>query len=407
MKNGIIALLLLFTAIACKDMPKPILEQGIWRGTMRVKDNNELPFTFKLAQMGDGAYHVESYNADEVLKIDEIQVTGDSITIQMPVFEGYIKAAFTPTTMSGHFIIESLDRSVPFHATFGDTERFRVEREADVDVAGIWETEFAPNTLESYMGKGIFTQNKNRVKGTFRTGTGDYRYLDGVVDGDSLKLSTFDGSHVYLFKAKVTDSTLNGTFYSGNHYKVPFVSRRNEVFELPDEDSLTYLREGYDKLSFSFPGTDGEMVSLEDERFKDKVVIVQIMGSWCPNCLDETKFLVEYLEGHKSKDLEIVALSFEYAKTEEGAFGAIARLRDRIGVPYPILLAQYGSSNKALAQEKLPMLNHILSYPTTIYLDKQGNVRKIHTGFNGPATGEKYNEFKKEFDRFIKQLERE
>lgn len=71
---------------------------------------------------------------------------------------------------------------------------------------------------------------------------------------------------------------------------------------------------------------------------------------------------------------------------------------------YPILLAQFGSSDKALAQEKLPMLNHILSYPTSIFIDRKGNVRKIHTGFNGPATGEKFIEFQKEFDGFVKQL---
>ncbi len=73
-------------------------------------------------------------------------------------------------------------------------------------------------------------------------------------------------------------------------------------------------------------------------------------------------------------------------------------------MPYPILLAQYGTSNKQKANEKLPMLNHILSYPTTIYIDKAGEVRKIHTGFNGPATGEKFVEFKEEFNKTIKAL---
>ena len=309
--------------------------------------------------------------------------------------------------IDGQFIKEDLDRIVPFKAIYGIEERFRKSRPSTLEVSGIWETEFSPGTEDSYMAKGIFKQSGDKVKGTFRTTTGDYRYLDGVVSGDSLKVSAFDGAHAFLFTAKVTDSTLNGTFYSGNHFKEPFSAHRNGDFELPDADSLTFLKTGYEKLTFSFPDIEGNMISLEDERFRNKVVLVQIMGTWCPNCLDETKFYVDFLKNNPDKDLEIVALSFEYAKTEVGALRAITRLKERIGLEYPILLAQFGTSDKKQAQEKLPMLNHILSYPTTIYIDKKGAVRKIHTGFNGPATGEKHQEFKKEFDEFVELLLKE
>ena len=307
----------------------------------------------------------------------------------------------------GKFIKESLERIVPFKATFGKEERFSAKNKPQVNVSGIWEAEFSPNTEDSYLGKGIFTQKGNKVTGTFRTTTGDYRYLDGIMDGDIMKVSAFDGAHAFLFTAKVTDSSLRGTFYSGNHFQEPFIAKRNESFELPDADSLTYLKKGYDKLAFSFPDINGTLISLEDDRFKNKAVIVQIMGTWCPNCLDESKFLVNYLKENTKLDIEVVALAFEYAKTEEGAIESINRLKTAIGVDYPILLAQFGTSNKSKAQEKLPMLNHVLSYPTTIFIDKIGDVRKIHTGFNGPATGEKYEVFKEEFDGFVKALANE
>ena len=100
-------------------------------------------------------------------------------------------------------------------------------------------------------------------------------------------------------------------------------------------------------------------------------------------------------------------MAFEYAKTEASAFKSINRLIDNAGIEYPILLAQFGSSDKAAAQEKLPMLNHVLSYPTTIFIDKTSKVRKIHTGFNGPATGMKYVEFKNEFESFVSELVKE
>lgn len=392
---------------SCKDAETPSLKEGIWLGEMKLMDNQTLPFNFEISKTAEGNYVMESYNADEVLFIDEISTNKDSIMIKMPAFEGYISGVFSDSEIVGDFIQESMDRSVSFKATYGIEKRFDVRASSEHNVSGVWETEFSPNTADSYIGKGMFTQNNDRVVGTFRTTTGDYRFLEGVMDGDSLKLSTFDGAHVFLFKAKVTDSTLNGTFYSGKHFKEPFTAQRNASYELPDEDSLTFIKEGFEKLSFAFPDAEGNIVSLDDSLFNDKVVIVQIMGTWCPNCLDETKYLVNFLKEQEKEDLQVVALSFEYAKTEEAAFKAINRLKERIGINYPVLLAQYGSSDKDLAQEKLPMLNHILSYPTTIFLDKTGEVRKISTGFNGPATGEKYHEFDKDFREFVGSLLKE
>lgn len=129
------------------------------------------------------------------------------------------------------------------------------------------------------------------------------------------------------------------------------------------------------------------------------------MGTWCPNCLDESKFYVNYLKENSNSNVKVIGLAFEVAKTKEAAFKRMKRLKDRIGIEYPLLLADFGNiADKAMAQSKLPMLNHILSYPTTIFLDKKGTVRKIHTGFNGPATGKKYDEFKIEFNQFMNLL---
>lgn len=395
---------LLLTLWTCKREQGPELAQGVWLGKMELSENQELPFNFTLTHDPELGYLIKVQNAKEEIVVDEIEIHGDSLHIRMPVFEGYFTGTFSPREMQGKFVEESKGRSVDFTAVHGQTRRFGVESDARVNISGIWETYFNINSENEYAAKGIFMQNGNQVEGTFRTKTGDYRYLEGVVSGDSLKLSTFDGSHLYLFMARVNDSILEGKFYSGNHWVEEFMAARNEGFELPEADSLTFLRKGYDRFDFSFPDLDGKKVSLQDPRFKGKVVLVQIMGTWCPNCLDETRFYVEFLESHPDLDLELVALAFEYAKTPEKAFEAIARLKDRAHVPYPVLLAQYGTSNKQKANEKLPMLNHILSYPTTIYIDKMGEVRKIHTGFNGPATGEKYEEFKRRFARTIMEL---
>ncbi|WP_418500853.1 peroxiredoxin family protein [Flagellimonas sp.] len=391
---------------SCKKEEKKELALGDWLAKIEVSESQKLPFNFTMGKGTDG-YIMKIHNAEEEIVVDEIELDGDSIRIQMPIFEGYFTGTFSEKEMEGKFIEESKEREVFFTAVHGQKERFEVKENAKVNISGIWETYFDVNTPNEYPAKGIFMQNGNKVKGTFRTKTGDYRYLDGVVTGDSLKISAFDGSHVYLFMAQVSDSTLDGKFYSGNHAVQEFMAARNEGFELPEADSLTFLRKGYDKFDFSFPNSEGKMVSLKDPRFKDKVVLVQIMGSWCPNCLDETRFYVEFLKNNPDLNIELVALAFEYAKTEEKAFEAIGRLQERAEVPYPILLAQYGTSNKQKANEKLPMLNHILSYPTTIYIDKKGEVSKIHTGFNGPATGEKYEQFKEQFAETVRELANE
>lgn len=395
-------LLLGLLLLSCKSETKTpeTLSKGIYRAELKVSADEVLPFLFEVTSQNT----LKVFNAEEVIDIDEIEYRNDSVFIKFPVYEGYLAGVIDNGMVRGSYIKESLDRVVPFTAS-QKAQRFDAANEASENVSGEWEAVFSPDhETDRYIAKGIFKQENNIVTGTFRTTTGDYRFLEGVMDGNQMKLSAFDGAHAFLFTATVTDSTLQGQFYSGNHWKEPFMAKRNDNYELPDANTLTYLKEGYDKIKFSFPDENANLVSLDDERFKDKVVLIQIMGTWCPNCLDESKFYSKFYQENKDKPIEIVALAFEYAKTQDQAFNNIKRLKERTGIEYPILLAQIGSSSKSKANEKLPMLNHVLSYPTTIYIDKKGTVRKIHTGFNGPATGDKYTAFKSEFNAFIGSL---
>lgn len=395
-------LLIINLCVSCVKEPAITLQEGVWRAELQVTETEVLPFNFEVTS----PEALKIFNADEVIMVTDLDYNSDTIIFKAPVFEGYIKAVLKDNTLKGSFIKESLDRIVPFSAEYGVEERFNIKTtDVNSDVTGVWETVFSPDDTEDrYIAKGIFSQEGNTVTGTFRTTTGDYRFLEGIVEGNTMKLSTFDGAHAFLFTAELTDSTMNGMFYSGNHWQEPFTAKRNATYELPDANTLTYLNEGYERLAFNFPDAEGQMVSLEDDRFKNKVVVVQVMGTWCPNCLDESRFYSEFYDNNAEKDIEFVALAFEYAKTEEKAFKSIQRLKDDVGIQYPILLAQYGTSSKTKAQEKLPMLNHVLSYPTSIFIDKEGKVRKIHTGFNGPATGDKYIEFKNEFNTFVEAL---
>lgn len=392
----------MYLLFSCNNKVTTKLKPGDYRAVLKVQDTKELPFNFKV--VNDSLLQI--YNGEEMIPVDEITYYKDSIKINFQVYEGYIAGTFVNGEITNaNYIKESLDRVVPVAFTNNESQRFLNVKTPTQDVSGIWEMTFTEDNGSTFTGKGIFNQVNKTVTGTIRTATGDYRYLEGVMDGNMLKLSVFDGAHAFLFTATVNNDVVSkGTFYSGNHYKAEFVAKKNPEFTLPNEESLTFLKEGYDTLEFSFPDLDGNIISLTDEQFQDEVVVVQIMGSWCPNCLDESKYYAEYFKNNPNKDLEFIALAFEYAKTPEKALKSLKRLKDRIGIEYPILLAQYGTSDKKQAQEKLPMLNHVLSYPTTIFIDKKGQVRKIHTGFNGPATGDKYITFKKDFESFVTTL---
>lgn len=193
-----------------------------------------------------------------------------------------------------------------------------------------------------------------------------------------------------------------GWFSSSLLYKESWEAIKDEKAELPDADSLTFLNEGFSSFDFSFPNTKNELISLSDENYKDKIVLVQILGSWCPNCMDESRFLSKWLKENPESGVEIIGLAFEKSIDPDFAFPKIDKMRKRFGMNYEVLLA--GTNEKEDAGKALPMLDEIRSFPTTIYLDKNHKVRKIHTGFSGPGTGEYYAKFAEDFDRFMKLL---
>ncbi len=165
------------------------------------------------------------------------------------------------------------------------------------------------------------------------------------------------------------------------------------------------MKEGKGKpFSFSFPHPDGGELSLNDKKFEGKAKIIQILGTWCPNCADETEFLANYFQRNPHNDIAIIGLAFEKHELEGKAFSAINTFKKRFGIDYDVLWA--GSYKKKEAAKSLPMLNAVISYPTMIFLNKKNEVVKIHTGFNGPATSE-FNEFVEEFSENLELITKE
>ncbi|NNF02304.1 MAG: TlpA family protein disulfide reductase [Bacteroidia bacterium] len=378
---------------------------GLWRAVLLIP-GDEIPFALDIVTE-EKQYIVYIINADEKIRISEVEIVGDSMFLSLPVFNSEIRVKVGKGIMEGDFIDHSRSKNkrIPIKAALDVKERFpeTSPKKADQNFNGRYKVVFSPNTDDEYLAIGIFEQEGSVVHGTFLTSTGDYRFLEGIADGDSLKLSCFDGAHAFLFKAKKEKGEIHGSFRSGVHWQEPWIATPNNNYELPDPFTLTYIKDGYSGLAFRFPDLDGDTVSLNDARFENKVTVVQILGSWCPNCMDESRFLSDF--NKKNPDIEIVGLAFERSGDFSIAAKGLKRMCDQLEIQYPILVA--GRASKRLAAEALPMLNQVLSFPTTIFVDKLGNVRKIHTGFLGPATGHYYDEFVQEFNSYIDQLRKE
>ncbi|GJM34601.1 MAG: hypothetical protein DHS20C18_36020 [Saprospiraceae bacterium] len=374
--------------------------------------SGELPFNFEVIYRDDESFYIEIINGEERIKVEDItmgldkRMAKDTITIDFPVFESYIQGVYSVDVIQGEWVVTNRgeDYRIPFIAKYGVDYRFTpLQKEPLMDVSGRWEVTFEANSEEeAYKAIGEFNQEGNELRGTFMTETGDYRFLEGTIQENKLYLSAFDASHAFLFEAKINeDSTMIGSFRSGNHYKAIWTAKRNPNFELRDPDQLTYLKEGFETIDFTFENPEGGVVSLSDPAYQDKVKLVQLLGTWCPNCRDETQFLVNYLKENKPSDLAVIALAYERHKDAEKSKNAIRKYRQRMGVDYPVLYA--GNYNKEVAAKTLPMLNKIISYPTLIFIDKKNKVRRIHTGFNGPATSG-YKDFVKTFEETVKTL---
>jgi len=372
---------------------------GIWLGTLSLP-GEKLPFNFTLENKNDKILMI-IHNAEERIVCNEVIEFNDSLFIQLPIFDSEFRVKVSENKMCGTWINHGRKGSpeIPFSAEFNIPFRFQPTKKPAVNINGRWEVWFDAGTPDSSLAIGVFNQFKEKVTGTFLTETGDHRYLEGIVNGDSLMLSVFDGSHCWLYKSQISNEMMNGMQWSGLTYKGVWKAKRNNEIQLRDPEAITHV---HDPFAFTLPDLDSNLISLSDARFKDKVVVVQIMGSWCPNCMDETAFLSEYYQKHHDEGLEVIGLAFERFPEFYKARANVLRAANRLNVNYPLLIA--GISGKENVIKTLPQLQDFISFPTTIVMDRKGKVQYIHAGFSGPATGKIYENYIDAFDIRIRKL---
>jgi len=399
---------LLLTAIAYSCGSKTtqeiekLPEAGVYQGTLDIQGN---PLIFRFEIKHKPLTFILD-NIDESFKIEDFTLTEDSLVVPLHIFDTQLKAAYKQGRFEGHWIKNYAD---------GYEIAFSAQKE-EVLSAGSEGTMATPSTLaskyrvyfeseieDSTVAVAEFEQNGNMIKGTFLTETGDYRFLNGTIKGNQLKLSTFDGEHAFVFAGEVDDAgMIHGHFASGKTWHEQWWAHPDMEVQLADASTITYLKNGAKTLHFEGKALDGTSENLDDDMLNGKPFILQIMGTWCPNCMDETKFLSQWHTLNPDIGVELVSLAFERKDNYQYAKERLTLLRDRFNVGYPLLFG--GGYDKELATKKLPELSAVVAYPTLVFYNSNHEVTHIHTGFTGPGTGVHFERWKLDFEKRVAEI---
>lgn len=403
MKFAAIGAFILITGInSLYAQQKVALRPGVYKAHLQLNSTTNLPVRLSVEKEEKSVILVVK-NAEERIELRPSKKIGDTLLFPFPNFDSELRVVATKKRhLKGYWVNynKAGNYRIPFEAhSNGHAES---TAETTTDISGKWEAYFSPKTPDQETAVGLFKQTGNAVTGTFLTETGDYRFLEGKVEGASFYVSCFDGSHAFLICGNLENGTINGNFYSGKHYQTTWTAKRNEAFELANPDSLTYLKDEEADVHFSLQDLTGQTYSFPNQQVNDKVVIIQIMGTWCPNCMDETKFYKELYADYHDKGLEIISVGYEAAETFEEQASKIKRLQEKHKLEFTFLVG--GKANKGKASEDFAMLNEVISFPTTIFIGRDGKVKRIHTGFNGPGTGNYYTEYVEKTRALIESL---
>ncbi len=395
-KNILHTLLIVLVAFVqvIAQPPKPL--EGQWQGLLDYKET-KVPFTFEL-HFDNGTPTVTLVNGKERIELNKVRIIGDSIIIPMQPFDAEIRAHYDENQMMGMWKKGYKEESIPFKANYG-VPRYNPSHKSDFKLLKKLSIRFKPDGGQPYEAVGLFEQEMNQVTGTILTEVGDLRYFEGIVKGDSVKMSSFDGAHGFFLTGHYADNKWSGNFYFDSGFKEAWEGVDDEKAELnsPFEEVAPGQRPFFDILTAGDPDT-----KIDADKYFDKVLIIQLFGTWCPNSYDQTTYLVDWYTNKHNKAVEILAISYEANFSTLYGNHRIKNYKEEMQVPYDIKLG--GPMNKGQAALAFPFIDKINAFPTLMIVDKSGFIRYMHKYFNGPATGSYYTSFDKEFNKIINEL---
>lgn len=345
------------------DSTRALVQLGAHDGEWIVRNGGE---AIRLERISDGLYHVPVFNGS-------IKMINDT--------QGTWTDSLRPQGANGPYQV--------------DVERLYESIGTGKTIAGTWDVWFGENSLlhEGEARSQLDLQTVgNEIHGTMRTPTGDYRYLSGSFDGAQLVLQTFDGAHLFRFDAILENGGwTQGNFYSGNHYHVNWSGLPAQPWA--SSASVERIETPLDSLIVRCIDRAGNPITLSLLPEAGHVKIVDILGTWCPNCMDEVRLLSSLNGEH----LERLSVAFERPNEAEAAYQRIDDFTREMDVNWDVILG--GAANKQVAATAFPFLEEVISFPTTLFIQHDGTVH-IHSGFNGPATSDHHQTEIATFNRY-------
>ena len=409
MRNAIFGILFIFlngflghTQDYFATQPKGVLLPYI--AEIQLNDRLQIQVNVALAEKNPKS-PITIYNGKEVYQLSVKKRIGDTIVYQFPAQDAEWQIAYNDDFSEARGWWINYNKKVPVrypvHLYMTLSEMIPKPDTIFPELFGRWKVLFEPGTPNEEVLVGVFQQEMNgRIFGSFLSETGDYRYLHGYAANGKLHLQTYTGYWAFVVEAQInSNDEMTGVFYSGGKSSTQFKAIKDETVQLRDESELTYLIKRDERVVLhNLFKLNGRKTNLDLSK-NGQVTLIQIMGTWCPNCIDETHLLKELKDSYGPKGLEIIALGFEVGTDTKKQRLRLKNFAKELQVNYPVYLA--GTSSKEAAAAYFPMLNGIMSFPTALLVDQQGKIIAIHTGFSGPATGEAYTNLVKKYKQEI------
>jgi thiol-disulfide isomerase/thioredoxin len=400
-------LLLLSVSIFAGCWRRPADPVGFWRGTITNNSGETVAFTLEVKRDGEKIIG-ELVNGDERTASTTGSFEGNKLKLTYDFYDARLDATIDGYHLQGTFERQWQKQILKreLHAMRGGTTE---KNSSTIDLSGEWVMTVGQEPKLSYW-RAAFQQKDGEVSGTIIPVSGDWGMMTGAIENGELRLNRFDGINCRVFRAKLTpEGKLEGIVDFGLFDPVRKVvaeritdANKAIVANLPDPMNHTRMSNPAEPLRFSFSDLNGKLVSNTDEMFKGKVVAVSITGSWCPNCHEESPFLQQMFDRYGKDGFQPVALAFEYSGDTARDLEQVKIFARRHSLTYPVLLA--GSTEEGQIQQKLPQLVGFGAYPTTIFIGRDGLVKRIHAGFEGRATGERFTKLKTELENLIQEL---
>jgi len=403
-KVWLIAMLMVSTGVLACSKKATDRVSGDWRAIVLNKAGEEIGFKLEIKQTGEqvsGAL----INGEQRVESTSGSFDGQTLKLRFDFYDGELTATLANGELRGDFK-RQLRKDVlrrEFRA-WRETASAKKNITPSADLSGDWLLRVGEGDKQRTW-RATFKQQGADVSGTIIPLSGDWGTMTGKFENGELRLTRFDGINAYLLKVRLgADEKLEGLINSERKVVAERADKAKleTLPALPDPNNYTKLKNPAEPFHFSFPDLDDKLISSRDERFRNKVVIITIGGSWCPNCHEEATVLRDFYDRYRAQGLEIIGLMFEYT-------GEAARDREQIRIfarrhkiSYPLLLA--GTTEEGEVEKKLPQLENFSAYPTAIFIGRDGRVKRIHAGFEGQAAGARHTQLKVELDEFVREL---